>query len=131
MGVQAGPHTPNKRESTPMGLTIAEVKNAKPGKLFDGNGMFLLARPDGAKCWRLKYRFAGKEKLLALGVYPEVSLADARAKRDDARKQLRDGIDPSERRRAERRTSQMRSENTFEAIGREWWEAQKDGWSEV
>jgi Arm DNA-binding domain len=71
----------------------AKVKS-KPFKLYDEKGLFLLAHPNGSKYWRLKYRVAGKEKLLALGVYPEVSLANAREKRDDARKLHSQGVDP-------------------------------------
>lgn len=83
-----------------MSLTDKTVKNVKPGdtptKLFDGGGMFLLVAPAGQRYWRLKYRTDGKEKLLALGVYPDVSLAAARKKRDAARERLAAGIDPGE-----------------------------------
>lgn len=75
-----------------MALTDIKVRTAKPTdkqyKLTDGNGMHLLVHPNGSKYWRLQYRFGGKQKMLALGVYPDVSLADARARRDDARKLL-------------------------------------------
>lgn len=91
-----------------MPLTDIKVKNAKPGrkpvKIADGGGMYLLVTPTGGKCRRLKYRFQGKEKVLALGTYPEISLAEAREARDAARKQLKNGIDPGEAR----------------AIAREW-----------
>jgi hypothetical protein len=87
-----------------MALTIAEIKNIKatdkPVKASDGGGLFLLAQPNNAKYWRLAYRFAGKQKTLALGVFPEVSLADARERREEARKLLASGIDPSENRKA-------------------------------
>jgi len=63
----------------------------RPCKLFDGGGLFLLVKPNGSRLWRMKYRFAGKEKLLALGAYPEVSLKNARDQRDDARRLLRGG----------------------------------------
>ena len=80
-------------------LTDSTVKKTKPKdrdfKLSDGAGMFLLIKANGAKYWRIKFRIGGKEKLLALGVYPEVSLAEARAKRDEIRDQLRQGIDPA------------------------------------
>jgi len=79
-----------------MPLTDVSIKNAKPDskplKLFDGGGLFLLIAPTGSKWWRLKYRFAGKEKLLALGVYPEVGLSAARKKRDQAREKIAAGI---------------------------------------
>ena len=89
-----------------MALTDVKVRNAKPAdkpvKLTDGNGMHLLIHPNGSKYWRLQYRFAGKQKLLALGVYPAVSLADARNRRDDARRLIAAGIDPSEKKKAEK-----------------------------
>ena len=81
-----------------MKLTASKVKSAKPSakayKLADGAGMYLLVHPSGAKYWRLKYRIVGKEKLLALGVYPEVSLAEARLRRENARSLIKDGRDP-------------------------------------
>ena len=87
-------------------MSDTAIKNAKPGakplKLTDEKGMFLLIAPAGGKWWRLKYRFGGKEKLLSLGTYPEVCLKDARQRRDDARKLLADGIDPGENRKAVR-----------------------------
>lgn len=107
-----------------MPLTATAVKQAKPKeksyKLSDERGMFLLVQPNGARYWRLKYRFAGKEKLLALGVYPEVSLKDARELRDEARKLLANGVDPSDLRRAKKAAISDAIENSFEAIGREW-----------
>lgn len=107
-----------------MPLTHAAVQSAratdKPQKLFDGNGLFLLIAPTGGKWWRLKYRFGGKEKLLSLGTYPDVSLKDARERRDAARKLLADGIDPGDARKAEKRTARLNAENSFEAIAREW-----------
>jgi hypothetical protein len=76
-------------------LTAVSVKAAAEGKHFDGGGLFLHVMQNGARYWRLKYRYAGKEKLLALGVYPEISLAEARRARETARAALRDGSDPS------------------------------------
>ena len=76
-------------------IKAAKPKN-KPYKLSDGSGLYLLVQPTGAKYWRLKYRYGGKEKKLAFGVYPEVSLADARARCSDARKQLAADLDPTE-----------------------------------
>lgn len=80
-------------------LTASQVKSAKPAikayKLSDGRGLYLLVQPNGAKYWRLKYRFGRKEKLLAIGVYPDVSLAQARAACDEAKVLLRDNRDPS------------------------------------
>lgn len=87
-----------------MALSDMKVRSAKPEakayKLTDGDGMVLLVHPNGSKYWRLRYRFGGKEKMLALGKYPEVSLADARARRDEARKLLANGVDPSENKKA-------------------------------
>ena len=87
-----------------MPLTHAEVRTAKPGakpvKLADGGGLFLLVTPTGGKWWRLKYRIDGKEKLLSLGTWPDVSLKDARARREEARRQLAAGIDPGANRKA-------------------------------
>ena len=112
-----------------MALTDVKVRNAKPTekqmKLFDFDGLFLLVlppgkkTPNGSKCWRFKYRFGGKEKLLALGTYPEVSLTDARGKRDAARKLLANGIDPGEARKAQK-ASRDQSGSSFESVAREW-----------
>ena len=89
-----------------MVLTDHRIINAKPGekplKLFDGHGLFLLIAPSGGKWWRLKYRFAGKENQLSLGVYPKIGLKEARAKSKFFRAMLADGIDPSEHVKAER-----------------------------
>ncbi|QSA97062.1 Arm DNA-binding domain-containing protein [Methylococcus sp. EFPC2] len=86
-----------------MPLKDVEIKAAKPGakplRMFDGGGMYLEVMPDEAKYWRLKYRYAGKEKRLAFGVYPEVSLKAARELRDKARELLRQGVDPGEHRK--------------------------------
>jgi integrase len=107
-----------------MALNDVKVRNAKPAqkqiKLSDTDGMYLLVTPAGGKCWRLKYRVAGKEKVLALGTYPEVSLSEARAKRDAARKQHSQGIDPGEVRKAQKLTRGIAAENSFEVIAREW-----------
>ena len=105
-------------------LTAVAIKNAKPGKHFDGGGLFLHVQ-SGGRYWRLKYRHAGKEKLLALGVFPEVSLAEARRRRADARDLLRDGRDPSAERKQGRLMATLASANTFGAIADEWLEKQK------
>jgi hypothetical protein len=87
-----------------MALNDVAIRNAKPGKkaikLFDERGLYLEVSPAGGKWWRLKYRFDGKEKRLSLGTYPDSSLKDARATRDEARKQLASGVDPSAHRKA-------------------------------
>src|SRR5512139_3047577 len=115
---------------TPMALSDTACKNAKPKekpyKLADEKGMFLLVNPNGSKYFRLKYRFAGKEKGLALGVYPETTLKDARGKRDKAREQLAKGIDPGIARKIEKAGS---AENTFAAVAKEFIEANKNRWS--
>jgi len=109
-----------------MPLTDAAANQAKPRdkdyKLADGGGMFLLVKKDGSKYWRLKYRFDGKEKLLALGVYPAVSLANARRKMMEAKLTLANGEDPGELRKGQKRSQRMTSANAFELIAREWWE---------
>ena len=92
----------------------------KAFKLFDAHGLFLLVKPSGGRYWRLQYRVAGKQKLLALGVYPEVSLREARDKQTDARKLLHNGQDPAEVKRAQKRQAKTYSENSFENIAREW-----------
>jgi integrase len=116
-----------------MPLTDVRVRNEKPGakqvKLFDGDGLFLLVTPAGGKWWRFKYRFGGKEKLLALGTYPEVSLVDAREKRTAARKQVAAGIDPSETKKALKAAKQELAENSFEVVAREWHGRQKATWT--
>lgn len=104
-------------------LTDIKVKNAKgkvkPYKLTDGQGLYLHITPTSGKWWRFKYRFDGKEKLLSFGTYPEVSLADARDKRTDARKQVAAGIDPSKIRKAQK-AARGQAENSFEVVTREW-----------
>lgn len=107
-----------------MALTDVKARNAKPEekqvKLSDSDGMYLLVTPAGGKCWRLKYRFGGKEKVLALGTYPEVSLAEARTKRDAARKQLAAGVDPNAVKKAQKATLADKAANSFEVVAREW-----------
>ena len=115
-----------------MALTDIKVRTAKPTdkqyKLTDGNGMHLLVHPNGSRYWRLQYRFGGKQKMLALGVYPDVSLADARARRDDARKLLANGIDPSEKKKADK--IEQSEALTFESVARDWHKACKRKWSD-
>jgi integrase len=116
-------------KNTPMPLTDTAIRNTKPGetpqKLFDGGGLFLLVTPAGQRYWRLKYRFAGKEKLLALGVYPDVTLAVARGKRDAARKKLAVGVDPGEAKRVEKRAALLAASNSFEAVAHGWMDERK------
>jgi integrase len=103
-------------------LTTRQIQSAKAEKsikLFDGGGLFLLIQ-QGRKYWRLKYRYGNKERSLALGVYPEVSLADARIQRDKARDLISKGIDPNSHRRAQRYEQIISTNNTFKAISVEW-----------
>lgn len=117
-----------------MTLTNTAILNAKPKtktqKLFDGGGLYLEISPSGGKWWRLKYRFGGKEKRISLGVYPDVSLKDARERRDNARKLLANNVDPGEHRKAHKAAKSERAANSFEVIGREWFEKHKDGWAD-
>jgi len=106
-------------------LTTKTVEKARAGKHFDGAGLYLDVKPSGSRYWRVKYRFAGKEKLLALGVFPDVGLKEARQRRDAARALLRDGIDPSAERKAVRRAAEAIAENNFEAVSAEWLAKQK------
>ena len=102
----------------------------KPYKLADGGGMYLEVMPNGSKYWRLKYRFDEKEKRLALGVYPDVSLAEARTRRDEARKLLAKNVDPGEHRKATKAAKAERAANSFEIVAREWFAKQSATWSE-
>lgn len=115
-----------------MALTVAEVRNekstGKPVKLSDSGGLFLLIQPNNKKYWRLAYRFSGKQKTLALGVYPEISLAKAREHRDDARRLLADGIDPGEQRKATKAAKTGQNADSFEVIAREWFANQSPIW---
>lgn len=116
-------------------LTQKRIENRKweaeeSNRLFDGGGLFLLIRPDGAKWWRLKYRRpqSGKENLLSLGTYPDTSLKTARERRDDARKLIASGIDPAAVRRQAKREAEQQAANSFEAVAREWYEKQAKAW---
>ena len=104
-------------------------KREKSYKLSDGGGLYLEVMPSGSKYWRLKYRINGKEKRLAIGVFPQVGLADAREERERAKKLLAANKDPSELKKLEKLTAQISSENTFEGIAREWHLKQKVGWT--
>ena len=101
-------------------LTNTQIRGArpreKPYKLFDERGLYLLVHPKGGRWWRFRYRLRGREKLLSLGTYPDVSLKRAREKRDEARSLVADKIDPSAKRQAER----FSEAETFEAVAQEW-----------
>lgn len=101
----------------------------KPFTLSDGQGLSLLINPDGSKGWRFRYRFAGKARLMSFGSYSLVSLAEARDKRETARKQVANVIDPVEERKAQKLAQQLSSENSFEAISREWHANKADRWT--
>ena len=106
------------------GLSVTAIKAAKgrdkPYKLTDGDGLFLLVRPNDGRYWRMNYRYLGKQKTLAFGVWPEVGLADARAKRDAARKVLARGDDPAETIRLEKLSASIAAANSFKAVADEW-----------
>lgn len=114
-------------------LSEVKVRTAKPKeseyKLFDGGGLFLFVTPSGGKLWHFKYRFDGKEKKIALGSYPEISLLDARRRRDDVRKQLANSIDPGAVRKAQKQANLQETE-TFEVIAREWFNKFKHTWKD-
>lgn len=112
-------------------LTVAAIRNSSPGKLFDGGGLFLLTKESGARLWRMKYRHGGKERLLAFGAYPEVTLAEARARRDEARVRLRDGSDPAAIKRAQKAAAKLGNAETFGAVAREWLAKQRPKLAEV
>lgn len=117
-----------------MKLTAAKIERSKPlektQKLFDGGGLFLEVPPSGSKRWRLKYRFNGREKLLSMGIYPEVGLKVARERTFEAKKLLASGADPSVARQSEKRSRFANAANTFEAIAREWYEVARSKWTE-
>lgn len=115
-----------------MALTDTKVRSAKPEakeySLVDGDGMFLLIHPNGSKYWRFRFRFGGKQHLMAFGVYPETSLADARQKREEARKLVAAGVDPREHKRAVKE-EQAKEVITFELVARDW-HASNQKWTE-
>ncbi len=111
-----------------MSLTDRAIRalkpQAKPFKRFDERGLYLLVNPNGARYWRLKYRYNGQERLLSLGVYPDVSLKIARERREEARRSVADGIDPS----AERAAQKLARADSFEALAREWYAKEQPNW---
>lgn len=116
-----------------MALTDTAIKKAKPTekarKLYDGKGLFLLISPKGSKGWRFKYRFRGKEKLLSMGTYPEITLKQARERRDEARKLVAGNVDPSEIRKANKTARSIAEANSFESVAREWFVKNSKNWS--
>lgn len=117
-----------------MKLTARQVDTSKPKdkpyKLSDGGGLYLLVKPNGSRYWRLKYRIAGKEKLLALGVYPDITLAEARQKRADAKKVLAAGGDPGQEKQEEKQAKEQAVANSFERLAMEWHSHKSTSWSE-
>lgn len=117
-----------------MKLTARQVDTSrpkdKPYKLSDGGGLYLLVNPNGSRYWRLKYRIAGKEKLLALGVYPDITLAEARQKRADAKKVLAAGGDPGQEKQEEKQAKEQAVANSFERLAMEWHAHKSTSWSE-
>lgn len=117
-----------------MPLTDIQIRQAKPRekayRLSDGRGLYLEVTPAGSRCWRLKYRFAGKEKRLAIGMYPRVTLKDARKATDLAKDQLEQGIDPSQAKKAKKLTQTEAQLNNFETLALEWHKQQAANWSE-
>jgi len=117
-----------------MPLNDMQIRRAKPEAraytLGDGLGLSLLIEPNGSKSWRFRYRFAGKPKMISLGVYPTITLADARSRRDDARKLVAEGKNPSEVRKEQKIALQTESESAFEKIATEWHQMKSAKWSE-
>jgi len=116
-----------------MPLTDIAIRRAQPGiksrKMFDGRGLYLEVAPRGGKWWRFKYRIGGKEKRLSLGVYPDVSLKEARQRCEDARRMLTRQIDPSEHRQALKAARAQEASNSFEAVAREWLTKHTPNWT--
>ena len=117
-----------------MALTALEVSKSKaadkPQRLADGGNMYLLIQPNGAKYWRMDYRLAGKRKTLAIGVFPDMSLSDAREQREQARKLIANGIDPVAVKQAQKASTIENVENSFEVIAREWFVRHAPNWKE-
>ena len=117
-----------------MPLTDTSIRglkpDVKPRKYFDGGGLFLYIPTSGSKLWRMAYRFEGKSKLLSFGEYPTVSLRDARERREDARRLLAKGVDPSEHKREAKQARISAERDSFQNIAREWHSARMTGFSE-
>lgn len=116
-------------------LSDTKIRKAAPAerdyKLADEKGLFLLVRKNGGKLWRMKYRVAGKEKLLSFGPYPDVTLTDARDARDAARRLLREGVDPSAEKKRDAKAARLEEAHSFESVAREWHELNKGRWTAV
>ena len=118
-----------------MPLTDVAIRRAQPStksrKMFDGRGLYLEIAPRGGKWWRIKYRFEGKDRRISLGVYPDVSLKEARRRCEDARRLLTKQIDPSEHRRALKAARTKQACNSFEALAREWFAKYSPNWAHI
>ncbi len=116
-----------------MPLTDTRIRSLKPSekpyRLTDGGGLGLEVRTTGSRLWRYRYRLAGKENVFAIGAYPGISLKEARSARDDAKKLVKEGIHPAQRRKADRLRAVHENANTFKAVAKEWLEANKDHWT--
>ena len=110
-------------------FTALAIKAAKPGKHFDGGGLFLDVRPTGSRYWRMKYRFGGRENLLAFGVFPEVSLVEARERRDEARLLLRNGADPAAIRDSSREAQRRDVDGIFQTVAEAWLAVRQPDWA--
>lgn len=117
-----------------MHLTDKVIRNApskaRPYKLSDGDGLYLLVNSSGTKLWRLKYRFGGRENTLSIGKYPLVTLVDARDVRYQARKMLRENVDPNHNKRAAKREALFDKDNSFHAVALAWFNTNKKKWTE-
>ncbi|MEY8712584.1 tyrosine-type recombinase/integrase [Mangrovibacter phragmitis] len=116
-----------------MALSDIQIKRAKPQDkpytLNDGQGLSILIKPDGSKGWRFRFRFAGKARLMSFGSYALVSLAEAREKREIARKQVANGVDPVEEKKEQKIAQKLSTENSFESVSREWHATKADRWT--
>lgn len=116
-----------------MPLTDLQIRKAEPRavayKLSDGEGLYILIKPNKAKLWQMKYRYAGKEKTLSIGKYPYVTLAGAREKRSEAKKLLIEGIDPTAKKKENKLLLAYATRNTFKAVAQEWHDTKKDNWT--
>jgi hypothetical protein len=130
--VYFGRSTNTSQDDTNMPLTDAKVRALKakpaPYKLSDGEGLFVFVPTGGSRLWRFAYRYLGKQKILALGRYPDVTLLEARRARDQAKSLLAKGVDPSTSRKAEKREKLIAAGNTFEAVADEWFETNNGRW---
>ncbi len=135
LGAQLGASARVCQKVPPKMLTDTAIRNAKPidktYRLYDRDGLYLEVTSTGRKYWRLKYRFQGKEKRLAIGVYPAVTLSKARKETFDARQMLEKGIDPNDHRKAEKRGDTSEARNSFEVVAREWHAKFSSDWSDT